>query len=140
MIEIINESSPIDEPGQFDDVSRTILGFFKGWCERSDLPSPVQTFPPTFLLDEASFAELAERYLIEDEDYDDQRATEWLGLYIRERSGCNFTAKILLCPERMMTCVNGDEHEYRMLFTKVLIHELAHAVMDYCMENRSFVG
>ena len=139
MIEIINQTSPIDEPAQFHEILLSIEDFFHEWARRSDLPSPENEFSPVLLLNALDFDEQTGGPEVDDELVD-KPATEYLGVYQRRRRGCNFTARILLCPERIMSCVHDDPNEYRVLFAKVLVHELAHSAMDYCMDSRSFVG
>lgn len=151
MVEIINQSSPIDEPANFQQTLLSIEDFLQNWARRSDLPSPENEFPPVFLLSELDFSHQVDGLYDEDKDNDEDEyeyeyeiperpATEFLGVYQRRREGCNFTARILLCPERIMSSAHDYPDGYRVIFTKVLIHELAHSVMDFCMENRAFVG
>jgi len=139
MIEIINQTSPVAAPEYFEEILTLTEEFFRKWARASDLPSPRDEFPPVLLLNEQDFDEQA-GLLEEGEEPAERPPTEYLGVYVRRRSGCDFRAEILLSPERIMACVNGNQDEYRILFTKVLIHEIAHALMDYCMENRSYVG
>lgn len=139
MVEIINQTSPIEEPEYSNEILFRIERFFREWALRSDLPLPENEFPPVLLLSELDFSEQVDG-LDDDDEHAERPATEYLGVYQRRRIGCNFTARILLCPERIMSCVHDNPDEYRIIFTKVLVHELAHAVMDYCMENRSYVG
>ena len=61
--------------------------------------------------------------------------TEWLGFYGRDSSGLfDHTPRIAICPERIASCVKSDE-EFMFLLAKVIVHEFAHAKMDYRDEN-----
>ena len=61
--------------------------------------------------------------------------TEWLGFYGRDSSGLfEHTPRIAICPERIAQCVNTDE-EFMFLLAKVVVHEFAHAKMDFRDEN-----
>lgn len=98
---------------------------------------------PVFLFSSASMP--SEHSLYEDEHYNNRHdenfekeykgevkpSTEWLGFYKNKAVIENITTPIIgLCPERIMKCVNNDE-ELMILTAKVLIHEFAHAQMNY---------
>ena len=73
-------------------------------------------------------------------DSQEKPRTEWLGFYGRESSGLfEDTRRIVICPERIATCVKNDE-EFTFLLAKVIVHEYAHAKMDYGNENRAYKG
>ena len=57
--------------------------------------------------------------------------TEWLGFYERDTSGLfEHTPRIAICPERIAACVKSYE-KFTLLLAKVIVHELAHAKMDF---------
>ncbi len=61
--------------------------------------------------------------------------TEWLGFYKRDSVGLfEHTPIVAICPERIAQCVNTDE-EFMFLLAKVMVHEFAHAKMDFRDDN-----
>jgi hypothetical protein len=61
--------------------------------------------------------------------------TEWLGFYGRDSAGLfEHTPRIAICTERIAQCVNTDE-EFIFLLAIVVVHEFAHAKMDFRDEN-----
>jgi len=64
--------------------------------------------------------------------------TEWLGIYTRVSNDLfSNTPVILVCPERIVKCIDFNE-EFDFLFTKVVLHELAHAIMDSKNQNAKY--
>ncbi len=64
--------------------------------------------------------------------------TEWFGFYDRENSGVfDNTPMIVICPERIANNVDSEE-EFMLLVSLVIIHEFAHAKMDYNNENSKY--
>jgi hypothetical protein len=62
-------------------------------------------------------------------------STDWLGCYQRRSDGFfENTPIIFICPQRIAECVTSYE-EFMFLFSKVIVHEFAHAKMDYCEDN-----
>ena len=68
-------------------------------------------------------------------NYKKKPHTEWLGFYGRDSFGLfEHTPRIAICPERIASCVKNDE-EFMFLLAIVVVHEFAHAKMDYRDEN-----
>lgn len=91
---------------------------------------------PIFLVSPATFARAKIESIEEGEE--GKPSTEWLGYYTRSTN--NFmdnTPVIVLCLERIRQCTTTDD-EYTIIFAKVLIHELAHAKMDFDNENSTY--
>lgn len=63
--------------------------------------------------------------------------TEMLGYYTRA-SGLYDQPAIVICPERIERVAQGNDDQTLMLMVKVLIHELAHAVMDANQEKKLY--
>ena len=94
---------------------------------------------PIFLINEGSMSkhEKESEYRYE-QNPERKPHTEWLGFYGRDSSGLfEHTPRIAICPERIASCVKNDE-EFMFLLTKVIVHEFAHAKMDYRDENSKY--
>jgi hypothetical protein len=63
--------------------------------------------------------------------------TEMLGYYTRA-SGLYDQPAIVICPDRIWRVAQGNDDQTLMLMVKVLIHELAHAVMDANQEKKLY--
>ena len=64
--------------------------------------------------------------------------TEWLGFYGRDSSGLfEHTPRIAICPERIANCVQ-DAEKFMFLLAKVIVHEFAHATMDWRDQNTKY--
>jgi hypothetical protein len=98
---------------------------------------------PVFLFSSASMPSLYSIYedkFFEEKSYDnpeleykgeEKPSSEWLGFYRNKEIISGVTTPIIgLCPERIMKCVNNDE-ELMFLIAKVIVHEFAHAQMNY---------
>ena len=60
---------------------------------------------------------------------------EWLGFYGRDSAGLfEHTPRIAVCPERIASLAGNDE-EYLFILALVIVHEFAHAKMDFSDEN-----
>lgn len=146
-LQIVNLSSRFEAPlGDDERWADTLIGelriHFRRNPEFSDLPTLLTVnseLPTVFLVNESEFD-----YRTNLKDSCDDRAerpsTEFFGVYIRKRVKFNFHVEILLCPERIMLHACHDPDLYQLLFKKVLLHELAHLLMDICMENSSYAG
>ena len=94
---------------------------------------------PIFLLNEESMKknELGSEYRYEPNP-ETKPHTEWLGFYGRDSSGLfEHTPRIAICTERIANFVQNDE-EFMFLLAKVIVHEFAHAKMDYRDENTKY--
>lgn len=86
---------------------------------------------PIFLINEDTM----KKYEISEQNSDFKPHTEWLGIYLRDSSGLfEQTPTIAICPKRIADCVQNDE-EFMFLSAKVIVHEFAHAKMDYGNKN-----
>ena len=61
---------------------------------------------------------------------EDKNSTEYLGCYVSLSSENNNLPLIYLCPERIMKAAEMQKMAPKILYAIVLIHELAHAIMD----------
>ncbi|GEM_PF-3042842 len=91
---------------------------------------------PLFLLNEESMRKNERKKEYRYEPNDERRpSTEWLGFYGRDSYGLfEHTPRIAICPERIASCVKNDE-EFMFLLAKVIVHEFAHAKLDYRDDN-----
>ncbi len=98
---------------------------------------------PVFLLSDKSMEKYRKIYpTIEEWEFDKKRdtnpPTEYLGFYTRS-SGTPFenTPIVVVSPERIAKLVSNEE-EYLFLLIKVILHEFAHARMDFGGENDKY--
>lgn len=158
MVNIHNVSCPVGLPQNFEHRKSDIEHFFKALAGEANklrgscLPLPGDRYPDIYLVSEEDFVDESRREstplsLDEQEiliNYDEQAdvspPTEWLGLYRRSGTAWSQNSEILLCPQRMDRCARGNPAVFHELFSKVVIHELAHALMDYGTENASYAG
>ena len=107
-------------------------GYWTGrWCAE---------YVPVFLVNDDTMR----TYCMENEtgqyEHNEERrpGTEWLGFYQRRNDDLfSNTPVIAICPERIVGCTRNEE-EFMFLFAKVLVHELAHADMDFHEENSAY--
>ena len=81
---------------------------------------------PIFFVNE----KVIERYVGKDKKRDFNPATDLLGVYLKE-NGAMFDNDnvILISPDKIIKYTN-NEKEFILLLTKVIIHEIAHFIMD----------
>ncbi|MCX6336681.1 MAG: hypothetical protein NT153_05245 [Bacteroidetes bacterium] len=94
---------------------------------------------PVYLFSEKSMPVDSLKYADDENEYlihNDQTtlatpATDWLGFYQNRTSIYGVDTPIIgICPERIIRCVKNDE-ELILLIAKVIVHEFAHAQMNF---------
>jgi len=98
---------------------------------------------PVFLVN----TDIMDRSKDDEDDHKDDRdnnkhgskpITEWFGFYTREKSLIfDNTPIIAICPDRIAQHVKTDE-EFMFLTAKVIVHEFAHAKMDFRNQNEVY--
>lgn len=131
---IVNVNSQIMPTHAMLSFCEELVSCIDDHCHHGDCLRVLSQELPIFLVNEQTFnkAEIE----IDNENKDEGRpSTELLGYYTRSTN--KFLANtpvIVLCPEKIRALAKTDD-EFIIYFAKVLIHELAHAKMDYNNEN-----
>ena len=135
MLKVININSTIDltrHDCAFIEQVIFMAEEVDAWEHENSISSLLNKIP-VYLLNEDSMPP-GDAY--EDENGGDNSNTEYLGFY--DRIKCrhiDFVPAIFICPERIFLA-SKQKIGYQELLAKVIIHEFAHAIMDYNYENK----
>ena len=93
---------------------------FDYFCRRNNLVSYIENIP-IFLVNESSFLET-------EKGEGEKPSSDWLGCFKKVNIETIEKKCIFICPERIESICSRSE--YPIILAKVLIHEIAHAIMS----------
>ncbi|MBN1184075.1 MAG: hypothetical protein JXB49_17405 [Bacteroidales bacterium] len=141
MLKVININSRIDLTQvdcafimQIINMAEQFHSWNKCW-EKTNSLSPLLVNTPVFLLNEESMPKYG--YDEYKEKNDNSPPTEMLGFYMRTGfyKSPELKPAVYICPEKIYKHKYKKGIGYHLLLTKIIIHEFAHAIMDYENEN-----